>query len=102
MATKICEICGKAFEARRSTARYCSGRCRQRAHKGKMRQPVIPKGRPAPIAPASFEDVAAALDDARALSNRFARMSATAPRPLRAGCARIGQAITRAITDEEW
>lgn len=28
---KVCEVCGKEFEAKRSTARYCSGACRLKA-----------------------------------------------------------------------
>ena len=66
------------------------------------RQPVAPPSAPAPLPPATFDDVAAAVDDARAVSNAFARLSTSAPRQLRPGCRRIGQAITRAIEDEEW
>ena len=31
---KDCEACGMPFEAKNSRARYCSDRCRQRAHRG--------------------------------------------------------------------
>lgn len=98
--SKACEECGKLFEATRSTARFCSERCKKRAQRKK--QPIPPAAEPSPALPATFEDVAAALNQARALSNTFARLSATAPRQLRSGCERIGQAITRAINDEEW
>ena len=30
----ICEQCGKSFEAKRSTARFCSSKCRLRSHRG--------------------------------------------------------------------
>lgn len=30
---KSCESCGSGFEAKRAAARYCSARCRQRAHR---------------------------------------------------------------------
>ena len=102
MTAKVCATCGQVFEAKRSTAKYCSDRCRKKAYKASMRQPVVPAGKPAPIPSATFDDVAAALDGARSLSNRFAQLSTSAPRPLRPGCARISQAITRAIKDEEW
>ena len=31
---RVCAICGTAFEAQSYRARYCSPRCRQRAHRG--------------------------------------------------------------------
>jgi hypothetical protein len=34
-----CEQCGVHFEARRSTARFCSGACRQRAHRVSIKSP---------------------------------------------------------------
>jgi hypothetical protein len=30
---RTCEVCGSGFELRRTDARYCSGRCRQRARR---------------------------------------------------------------------
>ena len=36
----ICEQCGKEFEAKRDTARYCSGRCRKAANRIKRDKPV--------------------------------------------------------------
>jgi len=30
---KVCEICGSEFEATRSTARFCSGKCRMASHR---------------------------------------------------------------------
>ena len=32
-SVSVCEECGKPFEAQRTTAKYCSDRCRGRAHK---------------------------------------------------------------------
>src|SRR5690242_13088527 len=43
----VCEECGEAFEAKRSTAKYCSTRCRTRATRRRA------EGRPAPAAPAA-------------------------------------------------
>lgn len=31
---KRCEVCGSPFEAKRPSGKYCSPRCRQRAHRG--------------------------------------------------------------------
>jgi hypothetical protein len=33
-----CEWCGEPFEARRSTARFCSDRCRMGAHRDEKRR----------------------------------------------------------------
>lgn len=33
MFTTQCHYCGKTYEAKRSTSKYCSGRCRLRAHR---------------------------------------------------------------------
>ena len=33
----LCEICGTAFKAKRSTARFCSDRCRIRNHRPSIR-----------------------------------------------------------------
>jgi len=61
-----CEECGERFEAKRSTAKYCSTRCRTRATRRRA------EGRPAPAAeprqvPAPAEDVpllvAATIDE---------------------------------------
>lgn len=34
---KICEVCGEAFEAKRSDAKYCSKKCRQNKSVRKIR-----------------------------------------------------------------
>ena len=96
---RLCDECGSPYEAQRSTSRFCSDRCRKRNHKRTV--PLVPDAPPV-IGSASFDDVADALSAARALSNEFARLSHTAPRPLRPGCHRISEAITMAITGEEW
>ncbi len=55
-----CQTCGEAFEAVRSSARYCSGRCRQAAHieqthpegrrpRGRPRKTVQDKRPPKPM-----------------------------------------------------
>ena len=35
--TRNCSVCGKRYEAQRSTSRYCSDACRQRAHRKRIR-----------------------------------------------------------------
>jgi len=41
MTARVCEVCGSQFESKRSTARYCSDRCRQRAHRRGPAQEVL-------------------------------------------------------------
>ena len=96
---KPCEECGRPFEAKRKTARFCSSNCRLKAHRAS--HPLVPDA-PPELPSASFDDVADALDDARRVSNTFAQLAFTAPRKLRPRCARIGEAITAAIRREEW
>jgi hypothetical protein len=44
MIETTCAACGSAFQARRSTARFCSDACRQRAHRvGPPRPPPEPQ-----------------------------------------------------------
>jgi putative metallohydrolase (TIGR04338 family) len=33
---RVCVVCGTEFESHRNDARYCSGRCRQRAHRQRL------------------------------------------------------------------
>jgi hypothetical protein len=35
-----CRECGNAFEAHRTTARFCSNACRQKGHRNAKRQPI--------------------------------------------------------------
>ena len=45
---KSCQVCGTEFEARRSRAMYCSGRCQKRAQRS-GRQPATQPGHQAPV-----------------------------------------------------
>ena len=36
MPDRTCEACGNSFAAQRSTHRFCSARCRERAHAGRV------------------------------------------------------------------
>lgn len=49
---KKCDSCGNSFEAKRSTAKYCSGRCRVQAQRkpGVPVTAVTPLPRPVPAA----------------------------------------------------
>lgn len=96
--TVVCEVCGKAFEASRRSAKYCSNACkmRKRNRAGYRKDWVKP---PAPD-PAAAAEVQRALMDAHRAANDIGRLAATAPLPLRAACARISQAIHDALKAE--
>ncbi|CCH76900.1 hypothetical protein BN12_1510013 [Nostocoides japonicum T1-X7] len=40
-AERLCAACGEAFAPRRTDARYCSGRCRVRAHRARRSEDVV-------------------------------------------------------------
>lgn len=50
--TRHCAVCGKAFEAKRSTAKYCGSTCRARQSQG-IKPPRPARGVDAPPAPAA-------------------------------------------------
>ena len=100
---KVCSKCGRQYEARRKTSKYCSDACRKKAFRERDSWvPMVPDAPMPPPPPATFDDVAEALDEARRVSNDFGRLAHTAPRQLRPGCARIGEGIARLIREEEW
>lgn len=53
MVTKSCASCGKSFEAKRATAKFCSERCRKRAQRGGNGGTVVALGL---VPPAARED----------------------------------------------
>lgn len=36
-----CDVCGRPYEAKRRTSRFCSGRCRQRNHENPRPVPLV-------------------------------------------------------------
>ncbi|TKV61859.1 hypothetical protein FDO65_10055 [Nakamurella flava] len=51
MQLKECEQCGTQFEARKSTAKYCSGNCRTRASRNRTATGINSAGQPAAAQP---------------------------------------------------
>ncbi|MBQ9041575.1 MAG: hypothetical protein IJ111_02040 [Eggerthellaceae bacterium] len=97
---KVCSVCGCVFEAKRSTAKYCSNRCRQRAFN--YGKPVVPDGPPSLGGPATFDECVDALNEAIAVANRFGQLANTAPRKLRPGFLRISDGLVYLIKKEGW
>ena len=42
MTVRACDSCGTTYEAKRSSSKYCSDRCRRRAHEGSLPAVVVP------------------------------------------------------------
>jgi endogenous inhibitor of DNA gyrase (YacG/DUF329 family) len=70
---KRCEVCGREFEAKRSTARFCSAACRQVHYRaqatGRPRRPKLP------VLTATERDVLAAARDAHRAAGDLSRLS---------------------------
>lgn len=59
---KRCETCGESFEAKRKTAKFCSDRCRMRAHRRPAEtEQSAPVASPAPV---EREETAESLTEA--------------------------------------
>ena len=105
MVTKVCDVCGTSFEARRSDAMYCSNKCKMKKRRDERRnrikfRPVF-SDKPPDIPDASVPiECEAAVQEAHKLANDFGRLARTAPYQLRARFARLSAAIYRALEDE--
>lgn len=94
MAVRRCEVCGAAFAARRSDARYCSATCRSRHHRGvAVAEPAPPR----PCASMTHEEVLAAVRSAHDAAADLSRASMHASAPLclrlRAAAAKVEAAL---------
>ena len=105
MITKTCPVCHEKFEALRSSAVYCSNKCKMKKRREeykkrvKYRQvfPDKPPEIPAESVPIECET---AVQEAHRLVNDFGRLARTAPYQLRAKFARLSAAIYKALEDE--
>ena len=99
---KVCPMCGGQFHAQRSSAKFCSTKCRVQAHRGVA--PIAPDAPPVieQRTGSVVEDVALLVGEARQLSGAFVQQADSVPVPLRAGCERIGRSIHAALEREGW
>lgn len=99
---KKCVICGQQFHAQRSSAKYCSTRCRVQAHRGVV--PMHPDDPPVIVERTNdvVEDAALLVNEAHQLSSAFIQQSNAVPLPLRAGCERIGTSLHASLEREGW
>lgn len=95
-----CGWCGREFDAQRSTARYCSQRCRN-AHKYAYRHGLregvwAPPPPPAP-APTGRGDLCRLVATLRGCAAELDGMGATGPTETRELCRRLARKVVEAL-----
>lgn len=90
-------MCGREFEAKRSTARYCSGACRVRACRGyATTEPQAPNV----TLSLSREEVLEVVDRAHISAEDMSRASLATPAPLCHQLGRCAKAFETALRRE--
>lgn len=87
---KRCEICGRDFEAKRSTARFCSNTCRSRASRGYAYDGELQT--PEPSARMSVDEVNDVVHRAHMAAADMSRASMLTAAPL---CLKLRRAAKR-------
>lgn len=87
---KRCESCGREFQAKRSTARFCCSTCRSHAHRGYPYQGELQP--PAANASMSDDEVLDVICRAHAAASDMSRASLMTPAPL---CLRLREAARK-------
>lgn len=95
---KRCEICGREFTAQRSTAKYCSNRCRLMNQRGVSYHGELQP--PAANAAMSNDEVLEAIQRAHIAASDLSRASMLTPSPLCLKLGRISRKIENALRGE--
>lgn len=95
---KTCEICGREFVAKRSTARYCSATCRKRKERGYAFVGELEP--PAYTASMPEDDIAAVIQQAHSAAADLSRASMLTPSPLCLSLGRASRRIEEALRGE--
>jgi len=99
-----CDGCGASLQGKRSDARYCGDRCRQRAHRAAVELfavPIVPTTRPTRLPTPSSDDIAELFMVAGGLEASFRFAAERVEVRLRPMCTRMADAIATAIEQEE-
>ena len=96
---KKCEICGREFNAQRSTARYCSATCRSRAARGYAYTGELQT--PTPSASMTEDEVLEVVQRAHAVASDLSRASMLTTAPLCLRLRRAAKRIEDALRGEE-
>ncbi|MDD7369527.1 MAG: hypothetical protein SOW20_04520 [Berryella intestinalis] len=95
---KSCEICGREFVAQRSTAKYCSNKCRLMAQRGavyagELEAPDVRAGM-------TEDEVLAVVDRAHDTASDLSRASMLTPSPLCRSLKNVSQKLSDALRAE--
>lgn len=93
----VCAFCGKHFQARRSTAKYCSDKCRKRAHAG---YPMPDFAAPDVAFAMTADELAEVVQQAHRATDDMGRASEHAPYPLGPRMRRCAEAFADALESE--
>jgi hypothetical protein len=94
----VCAICRKSFTRHRSTARFCSPRCRQRAHR---RVGLSPVGELRNATASRKRDVSQTRDSCGS-GVRLSPSPKTAPQQLKAVADSVRSSTPRIVADQHW
>lgn len=93
-----CVVCGREFDCKRKTAKYCSNSCRGLAQRATPFNGTIEQ--PTALASMSNEDVLQVLQNAHACASDLSRASSYTPAPLCHSLAKIAAAFEDALRRE--
>ena len=95
---KKCEMCGREFVAKRSTAKYCSGKCRQAAYRGSV---FVGETQPPDVRVSlSDDEVLAVVGRAHDTASDLSRASMLTPAPLCRSLKAVSQKLSDALRAE--
>lgn len=98
---KRCEICGRQFSAKRSTAKYCSNGCKQKAYRhhqgypfaGELKEPDV-------RLTLTEEDVRSVVQQAHITASDLSRAAMSTTAPLCLSLGRCAKALEQALRRE--
>lgn len=95
---KRCEICGREFVAQRSTAKYCSNRCRLASQRGTI---FIGELQPPDTTRSMTDDeVASVIQQAHCTASDLSRASLFTPAPLSLKLRNVARKLEGALRGE--
>lgn len=95
---KNCEMCGREFLAQRSTAKYCSAKCKQAAYRGSVFVGEIEA--PDVRVSMSEDEVLAVVGRAHDTASDLSRASMLTPAPLCRSLRAVSQKLSDALRAE--
>ena len=95
----MCQVCGATFEARRSTAKYCSKRCKSRAERMRAGYPAERAASVMPRFGVGIDDATEIITRASERAEDASRLACRLPEPYSGRLDALARAIAAAIGD---